>query len=41
MQLCSQPQQGGNMGPLKTSKGTFTFTMVADGCFIEYKVSGR
>lgn len=29
---------GGNNGPLKTSKGVFTFTMVADGCYIEHKV---
>ena len=29
---------GGGPGPLKTSKGTFSFTMVADGCYIEHKV---
>jgi hypothetical protein len=32
------PQSGGVNGPLKTSKGVFTFTMVADGCYIEHKV---
>lgn len=25
-------------GPLNTSKGQFTFTMVTDGCYIEHKV---
>ena len=25
-------------GPLNTSKGQFTFTMVSDGCYIEHKV---
>jgi len=29
---------GGGLGkPLSTSKGVFTFTMVADGCYIEHK----
>ena len=32
------PQSGGGNGPLKTSKGVFSFTMVADGCYIEHKV---
>ena len=25
-------------GPLNTSKGQFTFTMVTDGCYVEHKV---
>lgn len=27
-----------NTKPLSTAKGTFSFTMVADGCYIEHKV---
>ena len=30
-------QPGGNPNQLKTSKGNFSFTMVADGCYIEHK----
>lgn len=30
---------GGNNKPLGTSKGLFSFTSVADGCFIEQKVN--
>ena len=34
-----QQQGGGGGGPqtLKTSKGNFSFQMVADGCYIEHK----
>merc|ERR1719399_603061 len=32
-----QQQGGGNPNQLKTAKGVFSFTMVADGCYIEHK----
>merc|ERR1719421_815078 len=32
-----QPQQQNNNPILKTNKGVFSFTMVADGCYIEHK----
>merc|ERR1719502_255614 len=32
-----QQQQGGGNTILKTNKGVFSFTMVADGCYIEHK----
>ena len=35
-----QQQQGGNP-VLKTNKGVFSFTMVADGCYIEHKARAR
>ena len=35
------PAGGGGGNVLKTSKGVFQFTMVADGCYIEHKVALR
>ena len=34
----NKPNNNNTNQPLRTAKGTFSFTMVTDGCYIEHKV---